>query len=340
MFFIALFFSYHMSDCKMSEKKEEPYECIEARLNDMFNEVNNDFTSIITYFEGVYKTFSKFEQKSQIIKSSLDSANVPDFFSSTVETVNDITKNAVNNLFFESNFDTGLEQLKNAHLNYTTAMKDKINIISIIFQKNRNCIQNLVRLNESKSDQTMCIQFHKNLLEFMQNYKSFYTNSEHIINQSITLSRDAIHEIENGVALTMSLLMGKFSLATDLEEVSMEPDSIIDLQRCVKDTLNFNYIYQNYIVQKSLLDSSDISYFALESVNRSNSKLKFSLKESTTGYQKDKPTDSNSSQVSLSQGQDGEIISFNGYSESWLANFHPQGQLYVLSSLLDVNLEK
>lgn len=329
-----------IKESKMNEKREEPYECIETRLNDMFNEVNKDFSSIIAYLEGLYKAFSKFEQRSQTIKSTLSNANIPDCFSTTVEIVNEVTTNAVNNLFFESNFDTGLEQLKNSHQSYVSSMKDKMSVISQLFQQNRTSIQNLIRLNESKNDQTMCIQFHKGLLEFMQDYKSFYSNTNFIINQCITLSHNSIHEIEDGVALTMSLLMGKFSLATDLEEVSLELDSILELQRCVKDTLNFNFIYQNYIVQKSLLDSNDVSFFALESVNRSNSKLKFSLKESTKGFKRDNPPDSPSSRVSLNQGQEGEIISFNGYSESWLANFYPQGQLYVPSNLLDVNLEK
>lgn len=324
----------------MNDKSSEPYECIEIGLNNMLNEVNNDYSSIIAYLEGLHKTFSKFEQRSQTIKTYLDNTSIPDCFSSTVGIVTDVTMNAAKNLFFESTFDAGFEQLKSTCQDYTSTMKDKMAEISQLFQQKRISIQNLVKLNESKNDQTICIKFHENLLEFMTEYSTFYDNASNIINQCIELSRESIHQIEDGIAITMSLLMGKFSLATDLEEVSIELESIIELQKCMKDTLNFNYIYQNYIVQKSVLDSKDVSFFALESVNRSNSRLKFSMKESTKGCKRDKSPDLLSSNVSINQGQDGEIISFNGYSESWLANFYPQGNLYVRSDLLDVNLEK
>lgn len=324
----------------MNEKNIEPYEGIETRLNNMLNEVDNDFSSIIEYLEGVNNAFSKFDKRCQNIRSNLDNTNIPDCFSATVGFVRDLTINGANNLFFESTFEPGLMQLKNDHENYNSSMKDKLSIIFQLFQQNRLHIQNLVHLNESKNEQNTCIQFHKSLLNFMQDYDFFQSNTIHIINQCINLSRDAIRQIEEGVTLTMSLLMGKFSLATDLEDISLELNSVIDLQDCVKTTFNFNYIYQNFIVQKSLLDSKGISFFGLESVNRSSSKLKFSLKEATKGYKKDKPAELPDSQVSLNQGQEGEIVSFNGYSESWLANFTPQGQLYVSSDLIDVNFEK
>ena len=314
----------------------QPLEQIETAFDNMFQEVNQAYISIIEYLNGLSTTFLDFHNNAQAIKVTIESANLHDVFSPSVQSISNFADNATNNIFFASIDIDGVKSIESSRKTYCSLMKTVKDTINSIFQKIRSTIHSLQQLNDQNCNQEACKEFHQTLLQFISQFQSFKNDALHAIQLGISHSHNAIKNIEDGAILSVSLLMGKFQIDSEIHQQDPELESIPILQKAISDYFNFEYLYQHYIIQKSLLDESNsIDFFELESANRKR-KIRVVTNCPCTGYIKDGQVDSPDSQIDLPKGQEGELVNCNGYSEAWYIQFSSQPKCYVMIDKLNI----
>ncbi|OHT04366.1 hypothetical protein TRFO_28127 [Tritrichomonas foetus] len=306
------------------KRKSDPYDVIIGNLNAMFDEVTNAFASIITYLKGINATFEVVDDKFKNIYTNLENANLSSSFTNSMKYVHDVTEYAANNLFFES-YEVGISKLTADQQDYLSLINARKAVILPLLQNMSKSLIAIQKLNESTKSEGDPARFNQELINFALDFRKNSKQAKYIIDQCIQHSHNSISMIESGVDVSVSLLMGKFNIMSE-PTTNIELDSIPVLRKNMEKYFDFDYIYNQFIVNTNSQNIEKVDYFMLDS--STSKKIRVSIKENCT------VDDIAGEKVSLSVGDSGEAEVI-GYSKFWKVNIR-NTTCYVPSHVLGI----